>query len=111
MLPFHTREPPSPAKRPSLLSPRSLKLLTSKPALRWLSYLFALLVTVWLFAPYILPERDPITFPSEMTPAPEVLSARAQQVQDAYVHAYSGYKKHAWTFDELKPVTGGSVNK
>ncbi|RDW85195.1 alpha-1,2-mannosidase-5 [Coleophoma cylindrospora] len=45
---------------------------------------------------------------------PESASARAirtdrqRQVRDAFVHAWNGYKKHAWLHDEVMPLTGGS---
>lgn len=36
---------------------------------------------------------------------------RAQQVKDAFVHAYAGYKTYAFGMDELKSVSNGGVNK
>ena len=30
---------------------------------------------------------------------------KQQAVRDAFVHAWSAYKKHAWGHDELKPVS------
>ncbi|KAF4635523.1 hypothetical protein G7Y89_g2579 [Cudoniella acicularis] len=32
---------------------------------------------------------------------------RQQKVKEAFVHAWEGYKKHAWLKDELKPISGG----
>ncbi|KAJ7173562.1 glycoside hydrolase [Mycena filopes] len=110
MLPFHTRQANA---KPKVLSVQSLKLLYSRPVLRWLPYLFGLILTVWLFAPFVFSygrESLPIAAQPALPIAPEVLSARAQSVRDAYVHAYSSYKKAAWTFDELKPISGGSDN-
>ncbi|KAJ6580973.1 glycoside hydrolase [Mycena capillaripes] len=114
MLPFHTRQLNSgfPPKR-SLFSVQSLRLLYSRPVLRWLPYLFGLVLTVYLFAPFLL-NYGRQTLPSlpldESPLAKGIMAARAQSVKDAYVHAYSSYKRDAWTFDELKPVSGGSVN-
>jgi len=31
-------------------------------------------------------------------------------IKDAFIHAWSGYKEHAWLQDELSPVSGGSRN-
>ncbi|KAJ6458125.1 glycoside hydrolase [Mycena vitilis] len=114
MLPFHTRQASAgfPPKR-SVFSVQSFKLLYSKPVLRWLPYLFGLVLTLWLFAPFLVSygrHTLPILPHDGRPAAPEVLSARAQSVRDAYVHAYSSYKQDAWTFDELKPVSGGSDN-
>ncbi|KAJ7483162.1 glycoside hydrolase [Mycena latifolia] len=112
MLPFHTRQTNAsfPPKR-SILSLQSLKVLYSRPALRWLPYLFGLILTLWLFGPYLFNYYERPTLPLGAPPvAPEVLSARAQKVREAYIHAYSSYKQDAWTFDELTPLTGGSVN-
>lgn len=32
---------------------------------------------------------------------------RLKAVRDGFAHAWSGYKKHAWGHDEVRPVTGG----
>ncbi|KAJ6607001.1 glycoside hydrolase [Mycena sp. CBHHK59/15] len=114
MLPFHTRQVNAsyPPKR-SLFSRQTLQVLYSRPVLRWLPYFLGLVGTLWLFGPYILHgHRVPRFDPPLGTPPqpPEVLSARALAVKEAYMHAYSGYKKDAWTFDELKPLSGESVN-
>ncbi|KAJ7780232.1 glycoside hydrolase [Mycena maculata] len=111
MLPFHTRQtnPSFPPKR-RVFSVQTLQLFYSKPALRWLPYLLGLILTLWLFGPYLL-HYGRNTLPSSAPQsAPEVLSVRAQRIRDAYVHAYASYKQDAWTFDELLPVSGGSVN-
>ncbi|KAF7317660.1 alpha-1,2-Mannosidase [Mycena kentingensis (nom. inval.)] len=115
MLPFHTRQLNGGSFRPKpkLLSVQSVKLLYSRPALRLLPLLFGFILCVWLFAPFVADfdyrRRPALVVPS--TPLdPAVLSARAQSVRDAYVHAYSSYKRDAWGFDELQPVSGKSVN-
>ncbi|RDW69749.1 alpha-1,2-mannosidase-3 [Coleophoma cylindrospora] len=68
------------------------------------------------------PVKDRIPYPSgrplrlpriQHAPIPETLGARAirehrlQEVRDAAIHAWEGYKKQAWTEDELRPVNGG----
>ncbi|KAF7289075.1 alpha-1,2-Mannosidase [Mycena chlorophos] len=118
MLPIHTRQLTGGfQQKPKILSVQSLKVLYSRPALRWLPLLFVFLLAVWLFTPFLqiaqheraFPPSVPVVFPE--TPAePAVLSARAQSIRDAYVHAYSSYHRDAWGFDELKPISGVSVN-
>lgn len=50
--------------------------------------------------------------PPEPHKGPEtVWSTRAEQVKEAYRHAWKGYMKLASPADELLPVTGGGVNK
>ena len=39
------------------------------------------------------------------------VSARADAVRHAFLHAYAGYQKYAGNNDELKPVSNGAVNK
>lgn len=113
MLPFHTRQINAsfPPKR-RLFSLQTLQLFYSKPVLRWLPYLFGLILTIWLFGPYLFDYgRSTLPLSAPGAASAEVLSARAQQVREAYIHAYTSYKRDAWTFDELLPVSGGSVNK
>ncbi len=40
-----------------------------------------------------------------LTPAPVGRAELAGQVRAEFVHAWEGYKKHAWGHDELKPVS------
>jgi mannosyl-oligosaccharide alpha-1,2-mannosidase len=116
MLPFHTRQVSgsSPTK-PQIFSVQSLRLLYSRPVLRWLPYLFALILTLYLFTPFLFGyARDSFPTPAlhDGLPAePAVLSYRAQKIRDAYIHAYSSYKQDAWEWDELKPLSGGKDNK
>lgn len=35
---------------------------------------------------------------------------RAQQIKDAFVHAYNGYRQYAWGADELLPLTNKPSN-
>lgn len=37
--------------------------------------------------------------------------ARKEEVRQAFLHAWSGYKKYAFPGDELLPISGGSTNK
>lgn len=37
--------------------------------------------------------------------------ARAEEVKQAFLHAYQGYELHAAPHDELKPLTNQSVDK
>ncbi|KAJ7089860.1 glycoside hydrolase [Mycena belliarum] len=114
MLPFHTRQiNPGFSPKRSIFSVQSLQVLYSKPVLRWLPYLFGLILTLWLFGPFLFSyfERPHFPLSHPLLPvAPEILSARAQKVREAYIHAYTSYKHDAWTFDELKPVSGASDN-
>ncbi|KAJ6538435.1 glycoside hydrolase [Mycena vulgaris] len=111
MLPFHTRQLNAsfPPKR-KIFSLQSLQVFYSRPVLRWLPYLFGLILTLWLFGPFLFTYYGRPTLPLGASVAPEVLSARAQKVREAYIHAYTSYKQDAWTFDELKPLSGGGVN-
>jgi mannosyl-oligosaccharide alpha-1,2-mannosidase len=45
-------------------------------------------------------------FPAEKPIARAERQRRATAVKDAFLHAYAGYKDHAWTKDELAPITG-----
>jgi len=46
-------------------------------------------------------------------PVPETLQekqlreGRLEEVRDAFLHAWNGYKKEAWAKDELRPIAGG----
>lgn len=44
------------------------------------------------------------------TTTPEGWRNRAEQVKAAFVHAYHGYEKHAWKWDELRPMTDKGQN-
>nr|AAG48158.1 class I alpha-mannosidase [Ophiostoma novo-ulmi] len=46
------------------------------------------------------------TFGAESADAKAVRLARLEQVRNNFTHAWTGYKKHAWMADELKPVKG-----
>lgn len=45
-------------------------------------------------------------FPPEDPEAREVRLQRQAEVKENFLHAWNGYKKHAWLHDELSPLTG-----
>ena len=42
---------------------------------------------------------------------PEVWEERAEQVKEAFLFAYHAYERLAMPHDELRPVSGGHVDK
>ncbi|CAK5269755.1 unnamed protein product [Mycena citricolor] len=124
MLPLHTRQLTGGPRKQHILSSQSLKVLYRRPALRCLPYIFVSLVLVYIFATHVLdraprlieysPKRVTVSNNSVVYDEPsvtsQVLAARAQKIKDAYVHAYSGYRRDAWGYDELKPLTETHVN-
>lgn len=42
----------------------------------------------------------------ESTEARAIREKRRAAVKDAFLHAWTGYKKHAWTRDEVAPISG-----
>lgn len=46
-------------------------------------------------------------FEQESGKARRVRIERQQQVREAFIHAWGGYKKHAWLHDEVMPLSGG----
>lgn len=92
--------------------------------LRWFRYItFAfLLLVIWaLFLPrhsaHLIGTTDDsnsnslfhiqATFKKENTATKEIRIDRQQQVREAFLHAWKGYKKYAWLHDEVTPLTGG----
>lgn len=53
------------------------------------------------------PYRIQAKFPRESAAAKQVRLQRRGQVEDAFRHAWNGYKDHAWLHDEVMPVSGG----
>lgn len=47
-------------------------------------------------------------FQGEAAAAKRVREDRQKQVRQAFVHAWTGYKEHAWLHDEVKPLSGGT---
>jgi mannosyl-oligosaccharide alpha-1,2-mannosidase len=60
---------------------------------------------------YYTPQTPPVPFRPHKPLDPSPTSFRADQVRQAFLHAYSGYQKQALPYDELLPVDGGKVNK
>lgn len=132
MLPTHVGR--RPAEPPS---PEGFKLnrLASRPILRWIFLSLICGGFIWVFGPFLfeftrqpsthvvvigedkveLASQIPTLTSSSPPPSPVVLPsvwpARANKVRDAFVHAYSGYQKHALGYDELLPIKGDAVNK
>lgn len=57
-------------------------------------------------APWPIPPSAPF----HEKPTPEIWHSRAQEVKDAFAHAYRGYEAYAFPNDELLPITRGAVN-
>ncbi|KAI0825542.1 glycoside hydrolase [Irpex lacteus] len=58
------------------------------------------------------PVDPPPSVGQQVTSEPEVAdwSARAEQVKQAFLHAYHGYEKHAMPMDELHPLANDGVD-
>jgi mannosyl-oligosaccharide alpha-1,2-mannosidase len=61
-----------------------------------------------------LPRHRPKNIPKiQHAPLPETVAekrkrvARLQEVKDAFLHSWKGYKQEAWGKDELRPIEGG----
>ena len=108
---------------------RAQKLFGRFP-LRWALWAAGVLALFWLvshaFHPPPPPPRDfpdwhydpePFFSPAQHPPgeegvaSPEDWAARAALVRGAFVHAYQSYNSNAYMHDEVKPVSGGRVNK
>ena len=80
--------------------------------------LFYIAQPVHLFQDPLYQERPryrnapPLQFPSRPTSQPHSLwNARAEEVKNAFRHAYAGYMEYAAGHDELKPVTNEPDDK
>ncbi|OBT68914.1 hypothetical protein VE03_01338 [Pseudogymnoascus sp. 23342-1-I1] len=51
--------------------------------------------------------RIQFEFPAESVKARSIREGRRDKVRDEFMHAWNGYKKHAWGHDEVGPVNGG----
>lgn len=47
-------------------------------------------------------------FQGETDTAKIIREDRQKQIRKAFVHAWTGYKEHAWLHDEVKPLSGGT---
>ena len=53
------------------------------------------------------PYRIQAQFPRESAAGKKLRLQRRDKVEDAFKHAWKGYKDHAWLHDEVMPVSGG----
>ncbi|KAH8812985.1 putative mannosyl-oligosaccharide 1,2-alpha-mannosidase IB [Xylogone sp. PMI_703] len=49
-------------------------------------------------------------FKPESEDAKSARLQRRDRVKAEFIHAWEGYKKHAWMYDEVKPISGGQQN-
>lgn len=79
-----------------------------RQALRYVIYAFV----TFLFLTLIYYNSAKISPSPEFEEVPfHVWETRAEDVKNAFLHAYHGYEKHAASFDELLPVSASGVNK
>jgi mannosyl-oligosaccharide alpha-1,2-mannosidase len=90
---------------------------------RWWHVLLLLTVVLWLSTSTFTPRRFRFRFfkssrpvdgprpPPMRLPDGDLWAGRAHEVRKAFVHAYTGYQTHALPYDELRPMTGGRINK
>jgi hypothetical protein len=107
------------------IPPRSATqpLSLQKPLVRLILLSIALCTTLWFIytmgydpiAPYHRHRHEVPNhyrpLPSSSFASPSLWSARADQVREAYLHAYRGYSTYAGEHDELLPITNGHINK
>ena len=58
--------------------------------------------------PGFVTEEEAVFWPSE---APETWASRAEQVREAFLHAYHGYERYAFPHDELRPISNSSSDR
>jgi mannosyl-oligosaccharide alpha-1,2-mannosidase len=73
------------------------------------------LIVFWVFIPSRYPSlheihhhRIQFDFEQESSAARQVRLDRQHEVREAFLHAWKGYKDHAWLKDEVKPISGES---
>lgn len=137
MLPIHRRRASWAEVQVSGSAVRTAKLCFGRPSSRWLLFCLAFATSLWFLGPYLLhmsghppPHshfavsdgygRHPTPPGSHPRPSKSrppykgpvtVWSSRADQVRNAYLHAWNGYQRLAAPADELLPVSGGKVDK
>lgn len=47
-------------------------------------------------------------FPPESADAHKIRLERLEQIKSEFLHAWTGYKSHAWLKDEVSPISGGT---
>ncbi|KAJ8694673.1 hypothetical protein PTI98_007330 [Pleurotus ostreatus] len=107
-----------------------LQFCLGRPSVRWIPWCAAILFSFWFIGPFVLdlrhhaeigfypprpgrmypPPPPPMPRPPNAGAPPSIWAERAHQVRLAFVHAYDGYRKYAHGYDELRPLTAGSVN-
>ena len=78
-------------------------------------HLILAVIVLFLFLSFTtnkLPNRKGLygiqaSFPTESAAARSVRLQRLGRVEDAFRHAWRGYKEHAWLHDEVMPLSGG----
>lgn len=55
--------------------------------------------------------RIQFEFGEESAEVAKTRKKRQGQVKDAFLHAWKGYKEHAWLHDEVMPISGGNKGK
>lgn len=100
---------------------------------RWTPLFLAIPLIFWFFGPYSISLARPpkssifdihatITLPPKIKipgsphhvdaqTASPLWNDRAQQVKNAFVHAYTGYMDHAFPADELLPISAEKTDK
>lgn len=86
---------------------RYLRSMRQKAAIRNIFYAGVLLLTVWVLYSSISP-RNYLQSPRPVLPK---WDERAEQVKQAFLHAYHGYERLAAPHDEVKPISGGYKDK
>jgi mannosyl-oligosaccharide alpha-1,2-mannosidase len=56
----------------------------------------------------VSPFRIQAKFGTETVAAKDIRLERQREVKEAFVHAWEGYKEHAWLHDEVLPLSGGN---
>jgi len=56
------------------------------------------------------PFRIQAKFGTETAAAKDIRLERQKEVKEAFVHAWEGYKEHAWLHDEVLPLSGGHID-
>lgn len=82
---------------------------------RWLGLGLGCMALLWIIGLSVGPAPPPPPPPASRLYPPlgpaATWSIRADEVRQAYLHAYSGYQRIAADHDELLPVSGGKANK
>jgi len=95
----------------TILRSTPLRFLPRQARTRFLT----LAVIVLILLNYLATIRQPnkskyriqAVFSAESSDVKAVRLRRQEQVKDAFLHAWTGYKEHAWLHDEVMPLSGG----